>query len=171
VRARDPQLDAREGQAGPSGVAERPALAKKPGNSGGAKGPWFKVNAGSGDSREIGVSLLPPTKVGKLQKALHAKAKRSPDYRFYALYDKVFRADVLSHAYRTCQVNGGEPGVDGQMFDDIEEYGRGPWLDELAEELRTKRIAPRRFGEFTFPNRANRSVPDRSGFRRSETVL
>jgi len=89
------------------------------------------------------VSLLPPIKVGKLQAALHVKAKGSPDYRFYALYDKVYRADVLWHAHRICQSNGGASGVDGQTFEDIEEYGPKRWLDELAEELRTKRYRPR----------------------------
>ncbi len=88
------------------------------------------------------MSLVPPTKVGQLQDALHAKAKESPDYRFYALYDKVYRADVLWHAYRICQSNDGSPGVDGQTFDDIEKYGRMKWLGELAEELRTKRYRP-----------------------------
>ena len=53
------------------------------------------------------MSLAPPTKVGQLQDALHAKAKESPNYRFYALYDKVYRADVLWHAYRVCQFNDG----------------------------------------------------------------
>lgn len=89
------------------------------------------------------MSLTPPTKVGKLRAALHVKAKRSPDYRFYALYDKLYREDVLWHAYRICHVNGGACGVDGQTFEDIEDYGRGRWLSELAEELRTKRYRPR----------------------------
>jgi len=88
------------------------------------------------------VSLVPPTTVGKLQETLHAKAKGSASYRFYALYDKVYRADVLEHAYRICQTNGGAPGVDGLRFEDIEKYGRQRWLDELAEELRTKRYRP-----------------------------
>ena len=88
------------------------------------------------------MSLAPPTKVEQLQKTLHAKAKESPNYRFYALYDKVYRADVLWHAYRICQSNDGSPGVDGQTFDDIEKYGRKQWLDELAEELRMKRYRP-----------------------------
>jgi RNA-directed DNA polymerase len=88
------------------------------------------------------VSLAPPTKVEQLQKTLHAKAKESPGYRFYALYDKVYRADVLWHAYRICQSNDGSPGVDGQTFDDIEKYGRKQWLDELTEELRMKRYRP-----------------------------
>jgi predicted phosphoadenosine phosphosulfate sulfurtransferase len=73
---------------------------------------------------------------------LHAKAKGSPNYRFYALYDKVYRADVLWYAYRICQSNGGSAGVDGQTFDDIEKYGRKQWLDELTEELRMKWYRP-----------------------------
>ena len=54
VVARDHQPDSREGQAGPDGVAERPAIPRRPGNAGGGKGPWFKVNARSGESLEIG---------------------------------------------------------------------------------------------------------------------
>jgi len=88
------------------------------------------------------VGLLPPPKVGKLQKTLHAKAKGSPCYRFYALYDKMHRADVLWHVYRICHFNGGAPGVDGQTFEDVEAYGRMKWLGELMEELRTKRYCP-----------------------------
>jgi RNA-directed DNA polymerase len=69
------------------------------------------------------MSLLPPPKVQKLQEALHAKAKGSPDYRFYALYDKVYRKDILEWAYYRCRANGGAPGVDHQTFEDIETYG------------------------------------------------
>ena len=71
------------------------------------------------------MSLTPPPKVGKLQTALHTKAKNSPDYRFYALYDKIYRRDVLGFAYDRCRANGGAPGVDGQSFADIEAYGAG----------------------------------------------
>src|SRR4051812_49502157 len=78
------------------------------------------------------MSLLPPPKVQKLQEALHAKAKRAPGYRFYALYDKVYRRDVLEWAYVRCRVNGGAAGVDRQTFEDIEAYGLDPWLDEVA---------------------------------------
>ena len=140
--AREPQPDSREGQVGLHGVADRPVVARKPGNAGGAKGPWFKVNVRSGESREIGVSLVTPEKVRKLQATLHAKAKESPDYRFYSLYDKVYRADLLWHAYRICRSNGGAPGVDGQTFEDIEADGERGWLGELAEELRTKSYRP-----------------------------
>ncbi len=88
------------------------------------------------------MSLTPPTKVGKLQETLHAKAKSAPTYRFYALYDKVYRADVLEHAYRCCRVNDGTAGVDGQTFEDIEAYGALTWREELAEELRKKTYRP-----------------------------
>jgi RNA-directed DNA polymerase len=88
------------------------------------------------------VSLTPPTKVGKLQETLHAKAKRAPTYRFYALYDKVYRMDVLWHAYQCCRANDGTAGVDGQTFADIDKYGFMKWLGELAEELRKKTYRP-----------------------------
>ena len=86
-----------------------------------------------------------PTNIDPLQKlraALHDKAKSAPNFRFYALYDKVYRHDVLEAAYGQCRANGGAPGVDGQTFDDIEKYGVATWLDELTEELRTKRYQP-----------------------------
>src|SRR5262249_39089386 len=86
--------------------------------------------------------LLPPPKVGKLQETLHAKAKSAPTYRFYTLYDKVYRLDVLSYAYHCCRANDGSPGVDGQTFADIEADGVATWLGELAEELRKKTYRP-----------------------------
>jgi group II intron reverse transcriptase/maturase len=76
--------------------------------------------------------------VQKLQAALHAKAKEAPGFRFYSLYDKLYRADVLDHAYRRSRANGGGEGVDGQRFEDIEAYGRERWLGELAQELKEK---------------------------------
>jgi RNA-directed DNA polymerase len=88
------------------------------------------------------MSLSPPPKVEKLRTALHTKAKNSPDYRFYALYDKLYRRDVLEWAYVRCQKNGGKPGIDGQSFDDIEALGRDQWLDELAKELRDETYCP-----------------------------
>jgi RNA-directed DNA polymerase len=88
------------------------------------------------------VSLIPPLKVQKLQETLHAKAKSAPNYRFYALYDKVWRRDVLAFAYGCCFANQGAAGVDGQSFDDIEAYGWERWVDELAEELRKQTYRP-----------------------------
>jgi len=63
--------------------------------------------------------------------ALHAKAKAEAGYRFYALYDKISREDILAHAYAQCRSNKGAPGVDGQAFTDIEVYGVQRWLGEL----------------------------------------
>lgn len=88
------------------------------------------------------MSLIPPEKVGKLQATLHDKAKREPGYRFYLLYDKMYRADVLAFAYACCAASAGAPGVDGQTFKDIEKYGEQRWLGELAEDLRTKTYRP-----------------------------
>jgi RNA-directed DNA polymerase len=95
-------------------------------------------NAEAEERQEIGVSLSTPETVRKLQEALHAKAKGEPGYRFYALYDKLYRPDVLAFAYRCCQANGGAAGVDGQDFDEIERHGVERWLGELARELREK---------------------------------
>lgn len=85
------------------------------------------------------MSLQAPEKLQKLQQALHAKAKESPDYRFYTLYDKIYREDTLAHAYRLARRNGGKPGVDGEDFTDIEAYGEKRWLGELAQALKEKR--------------------------------
>ena len=88
------------------------------------------------------MSLPTLESVQKLQTALHAKAKGEPKFRFYALYDKVYRKDVLWTAWRRCLFNGGAPGVDGQSFESIEAYGVEKWLEELAEELRRKTYQP-----------------------------
>jgi RNA-directed DNA polymerase len=74
----------------------------------------------------------------KLQTALQVKAKEAPGYRFYLLYDKLYRKDVLEYAYRCCKANKGAAGVDGQDFADIETYGEERWLGELTDTLRRK---------------------------------
>src|SRR6059036_1555862 len=74
--------------------------------------------------------------------ALHAKAKAEAEYRFYALYDKIFRDDILAHAYAQCRSNKGAPGVDGQEFADVEAYGVERWLGELALALREEKYRP-----------------------------
>jgi RNA-directed DNA polymerase len=87
-------------------------------------------------------NLTTPASVQKLQTALHDKAKESPDFRFYAIYDKVHRKDVLAFAYECCKANGGAAGVDGQTFEDIEAYGVERWLDERAQELKNRTYQP-----------------------------
>lgn len=86
--------------------------------------------------------LSTPLRVQKLQTALHAKAKENPSFRFYALYDKLYRADVLQYAYACCKANQGAAGVDGERFEDIEAYGLERWLGELAQDLRNKTYQP-----------------------------
>ena len=87
-------------------------------------------------------NLSTPNSVQKLQTALHAKAKAEAGYRFYALYDKISREDILAHAYAQCRSNKGSPGVDGQNFADIDAYGAERWLGELALALKEKSYKP-----------------------------
>lgn len=95
------------------------------------------------EEQEIGVSLKPvKTKLEELQGKLYVKAKAEPQFRFYALYDKIHRGDVLEEAYRRAKENRGAPGVDGQTFDDIEKAGRERWLRTLQEELQRKTYRP-----------------------------
>src|SRR5216684_4852653 len=92
--------------------------------------------------REIGVSLATPPKLRRLQEALYTKAKQELAYRFYLLYDKVYRTDILAHAYTLSQQHGGAPGVDGVTFEDIEGEGRERWLAAVQEGLRTQTYRP-----------------------------
>jgi len=88
------------------------------------------------------------------------KRRSRPATGFYALYDKVYRRDVLSHAYERCRRNAGAPGVDGQTFDDIEAYGRERWLDERVQELREKRrIGRTRFKRVWIPKGDGKQRP------------
>lgn len=87
-------------------------------------------------------NLSTPNSVQKLQTALHAKAKAEAGYRFYALYDKIHREDILAFAYAQCRSNKGAPGVDGQDFADIEAYGVERWLGELALALKQESYKP-----------------------------
>jgi RNA-directed DNA polymerase len=88
------------------------------------------------------VSLATPQKLRRLQEALDPKAKQEPAYRFYLLYDKVYRRDILAHAYALSKQHGGAPGVDGVTFADIEATGVGPWLAAVQEALRTETYRP-----------------------------
>src|ERR1700757_2211770 len=84
------------------------------------------------------MSLQTPDAVRTLQRKLYGKAKAEPGFRFYLLYDKVWRSDILRHAYELARANKGAPGVDGVTCDKIEASGLEDWLARLGEELRTK---------------------------------
>ena len=88
------------------------------------------------------MSLATPIQIRTLQRKLYLKAKAEPTYRFYLLYDKVYREDILSHAYQLAKANAGAPGVDGQTFREIESKGLAGWLAGIREELRAKTYQP-----------------------------
>jgi RNA-directed DNA polymerase len=88
------------------------------------------------------MSLTTPEKIRSLQRKLYVKAKAEPAFRFYLLYDKIHRADILLHAYRLARANAGAPGVDGMTFDKIEAQGLEAWLAGLREELVAKTYRP-----------------------------
>ena len=92
--------------------------------------------------RLAGGPATPLERVQKLQTSLQAKAKAEPAFRFYSLWDKVCRADVLEEALRACRRNGGAPGCDGVTFDVITALGQERWLEELRQELRVGEYRP-----------------------------
>jgi RNA-directed DNA polymerase len=137
----DDQPDAGDGQAGRLGVAERPVVPLKPGNAGGGKGPQFKTDAarseGPGDWATYQLRKCSETADGVTR-----ESEGRTGYRFYALYDKISREDILAHAWAQCRSNKGAPGVDGQDFADVEAYGVQRWLGELALALRKETYRP-----------------------------
>ena len=112
------------------------------GNDRGAKEPQLQGKEQSKEGAGIGENLRPRSKLLELRETLHAKAKENPDYRFYSLYDKLYRSDVLWEAWRRSRANGGVPGPDGESFEQIEERVVSRWLEELTQELREKRYQP-----------------------------
>src|SRR4030095_7242262 len=88
------------------------------------------------------MSLATPSKTRELQIKLYRKAKNEPGYRFYMLYDKIYREDILAHAYELARANKGAAGVDGQSFEEIESKGLQEWLTGIREELRDKTYKP-----------------------------
>src|SRR3979490_1722148 len=94
------------------------------------------------------MSLTTPTWIRSLQRKLYRKAKAEPAFRFYALYDKICREDILRHAYALARANAGAPGVDEVTFAQIEAAGVDGWLAGLREELglKTYRAKPVRGG-------------------------
>jgi RNA-directed DNA polymerase len=89
------------------------------------------------------MSLKTPDKIRNFQRKLYLKAKAEPEFRFYQLYDKIYREDILLHAYRLAKSNGGVPGVDGKTFRMIESEGLEEWLSGIREELRSKTYRPK----------------------------
>lgn len=91
------------------------------------------------EDQGIAMSLTTPDRIRTLQRKLYAKAKQEPAYRFYALYDKIYRKDILSHSWRLVRANRGSPGIDGVSFEAIEK-GKGieTFLGELALDLKDK---------------------------------
>jgi RNA-directed DNA polymerase len=122
--------------------SERLIVPLKPGNAGGGKGPYFWVLVEGTKGEEIGVSLATPNKIRRLQRKLYLKAKEEPEFRFYLLYDKVYRDDILAHAWALARHNRGAAGVDGVTFGDIEAQGLQQWLSGLGEELRQETYKP-----------------------------
>jgi RNA-directed DNA polymerase len=84
--------------------------------------------------------LKTPDKIRELQRKLYRKAKQEKEYRFYLLYDKIYRLDILNHAYKLVKANKGAPGIDGETFDGIEEREGGveKYLEEIAGALKRK---------------------------------
>jgi len=90
----------------------------------------------------LALSLQTPDRIRSFQRKLYLKAKAEPDFRFYLLYDKIYRTDILRHAYRLAKANGGSAGVDGMTFEKVESQGVDEWLSGIREELRAKTYSP-----------------------------
>ena len=79
----------------------------------------------------------------EFQRKLHKKAKAEPKFRFYSLYDKIYRMEVLEEAYGKAKSNSGTTGIDGESFEEIEEKGLSTYLQELQGEMKERRYVPK----------------------------
>lgn len=100
---------------------------------------------------EVLGDLTSREKIREFQRKLYTKAKQEPGYRFYALYDKVWRMDILERAYQLAKANGGAAGVDKQTFEDVERIGPKAWLEELQEELKSEKYKPQAVRRVNIP--------------------
>jgi RNA-directed DNA polymerase len=105
------------------------------------------------------VSLTTPDKIRQLQKKLYLKAKQEPDYRFYLLYDKVYREDILNHAWQLVREHSGAPGVDGVSCTDIEARGVEEWLAGIRKELHEQTYKPDPVRRVMIPKRGGGERP------------
>ena len=123
-------------------------------------------------------NLSTPQTVQRLQTALHAKAKAEAGFRFYTLYGKIFREDILAHAYACCRANKGAPGVDRQEFTEVEAHGVKRWLGELAQALKEETYRPESIRRVYIPKANGKRRPlgistlrDRVGMTAAMLVL
>src|SRR6476646_8677079 len=114
----------------------------RPGNAGGGKDPDFWRAFDDGEDRFFLNDTATPEKIRTLQRKLYLKAKAEPAFRFYLLYDKIGRIDILEHAYALARSNGGAPGVDGESFAAIEAAGLEGWLAGIRKDLALKTYRP-----------------------------
>src|SRR5712671_7383677 len=116
--------------------------------------------------------LATPEKIRTLQRKLYRKAKAEPAFRFYVLYDKMCREDILRHAYGLARSNAGAPGVDGVSFAQIDASGLETWLAGLREDLVSKTYRPDPVRRFSDPEagwrRASARHSDHPGSGRSD---
>jgi RNA-directed DNA polymerase len=118
----------------------------------------FQKKRREGDCTEV---LKTPEKIRELQRKLYRKAKQEKEYRFYLLYDKIYRQDILNHAYRLVKANKGAPGIDGETFESIEkrEGGVEKYLEEITGELRRKEYKPQAVRRVYIPKAAGGRRP------------
>ena len=113
------------------------------------------------------MSLKTPDKIRTFQRKLYFKAKAEPDFRFYLLYDKIYREDILRYAYRLAKANGGGAGVDGITFGMIESKGLDEWLSGIREQLKAKTYKPQPVRRVLIPKPGGGyrplGIPDHTG--------
>jgi RNA-directed DNA polymerase len=107
----------------------------------------------------MGVSLTTPDQIRQLQQKLYLKAKQEADYRFYLLHDKVYREDILNHAWRLVREHNGAPGVDGVSCEHIEARGVAEWLTAIREELHEQTYQPDPVRRVMMPKRGGGERP------------